>query len=261
MVSKSYDVLGRFVHFAGHRFSSLIVEFIGTFFLVFTIGINSVDSNPMTQTNPIAIGSILMVMIFMGGHISGAHYNPAVTVGVRLTGRAHISTLNAFLYVCIQTLAGIVAALVVYGFTDKTFSPPPPNMHPGKAFGAELLWTFGLVSVMLNCATTKSQSMNSFFGLAIGFTVLSGAYTVGSISGGCFNPAVATGPILIDATIGKNSVGKYIWIYWFAPVLGGALASVVFRITNTSEYRAEAAIADISRKDLGYQHLQDTTDV
>jgi len=259
MVSKSYDILGRFLHFAGPKFSAYIVEFIGTFFLVFTIGLNSVATASPTApyTAPFAIGSILMVMIFMGGHISGAHYNPAVTFGVRLTGRQHISTSAAVLYTCVQLLGGLCSSLVVYGISDDTFAPlPGPGVNVFKALFVEFFYTFALVSVMLNCATTKSQNANSFFGLAIGFTVLSGAYTVGNISGACFNPAVATGPTIIHAALGKGP-GRYIWIYWIGPFLGSALAAIVFRVTNTLEYRQATAIAAHSNQPpKGYETIQ-----
>jgi len=246
MVSKSYDILGRVVVFVGPSFSAFIMEFIGTFFLVATIGFVSVAGESPNSTSGItgglAIGSILMVMVFMGGHVSGAHYNPSVTLGVRLTGRDHITTRNATVYLLVQLLGGFVAALYTYSITDKTWAPVP-SVASGKAMVIEMFHTFALVSVMLNCATTKSQSMNSFFGLAIGFTVLSGAYSVGGLSGGVFNPAVATGPIIVDLAFGKGESGKYIWVYWIGPILGSFLAAVVFRVTNTAEYRKESAVA------------------
>jgi len=241
MVTKSYDIMGRALHFVGPKVSAYIIEFIGTFFLVLTIGLNK---NNTTGLAPLAIGSTLMVAIFMGGHISGAHFNPAVTLGVRLTGRDHITTLTAFVYLFVQLLGGLIAAVVVWGIEDYTFGPAPGvGVHSMRALTVEFLYTFLLVSVMLNCATTKSQNSNSFFGLAIGFTVAAGAWSVGSISGAAFNPAVATGPLIIDSSIGHNHNGKYIWIYWIGPLLGSALAAVVFRVTNTSEYRKATAIA------------------
>jgi len=262
MVSKNYDIMGRALHFVGPKFSAYIIEFIGTFFLVFTIGLNVVPMNVTDNTNvtaPFAIGSILMVMIFMGGHVSGAHFNPAVTFGVRLTGRQHISTSGALVYLCVQLLGGLVAAFATYGITDETWAPAPnPRLNDFKAFCVEMIYTFALVSVMLNCATTKSQGMNSFFGLAIGFTVLAGAYSAGNLSGAVFNPAVATGPIIVDAAFGRGNNGKYIWIYWLGPLIGGAIASMVFRITNTAEYRNTTAIAAHATKTPpGYEQIEE----
>jgi len=247
---KSYDILGALFQFSGQKTAAYIVEFIGTFFLVMTIGFNL--TNPL---GPFAIGSILMVMIFMGGHISGAHFNPAVTIGVRLTGRDHITTRSAFIYVIIQCVAGFLGACVSYGGSKKTFAPMPGiGTHPGTALAIEFLYTFALVSVMLNTATTKSQSANSFFGLAIGFTVLAGAFSVGEISGGAFNPAVATGPTILNCIV-NGGTAKYLWLYWVAGILGGCAASMFFRLTNTKEYRKAAAIAQIQRNGEEYTPL------
>jgi len=228
--------------YLGPKFSAPVVEFVGTFFLVTTIGCNVVTGSAFA---PFAIGSMLMVMVFMGGHISGAHYNPAVTFGVRLTGRSHISTANALIYLVMQLLAGFFGALTAWGLTGATFAPlPDPSATNAstKAFFAEFVYTFALVSVMLNCATTRSQAENSFFGLAIGFTVLSGAYSVGGISGGAFNPAVATGPTILNAVVADGPV-KYLWIYWIAELLAAAAASVIFRMVNSKEYTHQTAIA------------------
>eukprot|EP01116_Phalansterium_solitarium_P010555 TRINITY_DN2545_c0_g1_i2.p1 TRINITY_DN2545_c0_g1~~TRINITY_DN2545_c0_g1_i2.p1 ORF type:complete len:258 (-),score=28.25 TRINITY_DN2545_c0_g1_i2:145-918(-) len=238
MVSKWYDVLGHYTVFIGSNSAAFVTEFIGTFFLVYCIGLNAAADNPLA---PLAIGSTLMVMIFMGGHISGGHYNPAVTLGVRLCGRQHISTWNMVGYWIVQLLAGLLAALLVYGLTDKTFGPAPqPGYSQGKAFVAELTWTFALVLVMLNSATTKSQRSNSFFGQAIGFTVVAAAWSAGPISGGGFNPALI-GPIFLCNFIHRVNIDS-IWIYLIAPLLGGTLSSVIFRLTNTAEYRREAAV-------------------
>jgi len=255
MVSRWYDALGRFAQYTGPIVASFIVEFIGTFFLVLTIGLQT------TEFAPIAIGSALMVMIFMGGHISGAHYNPAVTLGVRLTGRDHITTSKALIYVVLQLLAGFVGAGVAYGLTDNTFAPVPARgVNLARVFFVEFLYTFALVSVMLNTATTKSQNSNSFFGLAIGFTVLAGAYSAGPISGGAFNPAVVLGPTVINAVVNQGE-WKYFPLYWLAHILASTFASIIFRMTNTAEYRHNAAIADASavhEKD-GYSKINDST--
>jgi aquaporin Z len=134
---------------------------------------------------------------------------------------------------------------MAYGLTGETFAPTPSDTLPhavSRAFFAEFLFTFALVSVMLNTATTKSQAENSFFGLAIGFTVLAGAYTVGGISGGAFNPAVATGPTILHGIVNQGPF-QHLWLYWVAELLASALASVVFRMTNDKEYMHQAAIA------------------
>lgn len=242
-----FNLLGRLVRFGGPLISAYIVEFIGVFFLVMSVGFN--QGNPLA---PLAIGSTLMVMIFMGGHISGAHFNPAVTLGVRLTGRDHITNIPAVIYISVQLIAGLAASLIVWGCAGYTFAPTPgfkPNgdrVNLGVAFILEFFWTFALVSVMLNCATTKSQTSNSFFGLAIGFTVVSGAWSVGHISGGAFNPAVATGPLILHSIVTKFNHFQYIWIYWLGDFLGSIVAAIIFRVTNSPEYRMQAVISPAS---------------
>jgi len=262
MVSSDLDFLGRTLHFVGPKVSAYIIEFIGTFFLVLSVALSNHTGNPFAPLAPLAIGSTLMVMIFMGGHISGAHYNPSVTFGVRLTGRDHINTSTAFIYVIVQLLGSISASLLAYAMSGDTFEVAPgPKYSLGQALLVEVVFTFALVSVMLNSATTKSQNSNSFFGLAIGFTVLAGACSGGSISGGAFNPAVGTGPNIIHTAFGDGNSAKYIWLYWVGPLLGSALASFVFRITNTSEYRRAAAIASGKSKEVldGYTPIHADT--
>eukprot|EP01118_Nematostelium_gracile_P009790 TRINITY_DN3313_c0_g1_i1.p1 TRINITY_DN3313_c0_g1~~TRINITY_DN3313_c0_g1_i1.p1 ORF type:complete len:263 (-),score=67.64 TRINITY_DN3313_c0_g1_i1:41-829(-) len=243
----------RFIHYfqyIGPLASSALMEFMGTFFLVLVIGLVAPAPPGTIPLAPIAIGSMLMVMIFMGGHISGAHYNPAVTVGVRLTGRSHITLAKTVIYLIVQVAAGVLAAGIAYRLNDVTVSAfYLENKSMGKAFTVEFLFTFALVSVMLNCATTKSQMSNSFFGLAIGWTVVSSAISVGGISGGAFNPAVSTSFMIIDALIHGASRLRMIWLYWLAQLLGSLFAAIVFRVTNTSEYRHQAAMADGIAKD------------
>jgi len=214
-----------------HLLPKLATEFIGVFFLVFTIGISK------AVLAPLAIGFILMCLIFMGGHISGAHYNPAVSVGVFL--RKNLKFKELIYYCSAQVIGGIIGAAVAYGVTDTHDSPAPAAGYTiGHAFTVEMLWTFILVSVVLNVATTKAQEDNSFFGLAIGGVVLAGAIAVGPISGACFNPAVATGLSIIDGANGGNGL-EYLWIYWIAPLVGSIGAAVAFRFMNAREFRQQ----------------------
>ncbi len=200
-----------------------LVEFIGTFFLVLTIGCNVLQGNPVA---PIAIGAVLMVMIFAGGHISGAHFNPAVTLGVTLRGKC--TPQDAVAYVLFQLLGAVAAIFTAKYITTDAVAPAGPDKPflVGPAFVAELCFTFALVWVILNVATSKGTSHNSFYGLAIGFTVLAGAFSVGGISGGAFNPAVA-----IAATIAglKPFAWNTVWVHLVADFLGGALAAVAFK--------------------------------
>src|SRR4030095_2292105 len=167
-----------------------IAEFIGTFFLVLTIGCTVIGSGAGAFA-PLAIGSALMVMIFAGGHISGGHFNPAVTLGVWLRGKCEAKDVAP--YMISPTVGALVAAFAVKFLKGgPALTPLQPATLP--ALLAEFLFTFALVYVVLNTATAKGTSGNSFYGLAIGFTVLTGAFAVGGVSGGAFHPAVAVRP-------------------------------------------------------------------
>jgi aquaporin Z len=207
-----------------------IVEFIGTFFLVFTVGMTVVGADPAAASSalaPLAIGSALMVMIYAGGHISGGHYNPAVTLAALIRGRCALN--DAIAYWVAQIAAGLAAAfLVLFMKKFPTVTPSDPDIV--RALIAEFLFTFALAYVVLNVATAKGTSGNSNYGLAIGFTVLTGAFAVGAISGGAFNPAVAVGV----TAMGLSKIAN-IWIYLVADLLGGAVAGLVFKFLNPED--------------------------
>jgi aquaporin Z len=207
-----------------------LVEFIGAFFLVFTVGMTVMKPNDAGSMAPVAIGSALMVMIYAGGHISGGHYNPAVTLGVFMRGKCPASDVAG--YMIAQVLAAIVAGFLVLYMKGPSPSQPPPNPDFSilKALIAELLFTFALVYVVLNVATSKETAGNSNYGLAIGFTVLTGAYAVGAVSGGAFNPAVAVG----ITVMGLSAIAK-IWIFLVADFAGGALAALAFNFLNPDD--------------------------
>jgi aquaporin Z len=203
-----------------------VVEFIGTFFLVFTVGM-TVKNPDAAALAPLAIGSSLMIMVYAGGHFSGGHYNPAVTLGVTLRGKC--SWNDAIGYWIAQVIAGIVAAGCVWfikgtatGGTMPT-SPTPWTYNALAQLLGEFLFTFALVYVVLNTATAKGTEGNSFYGLAIGFTVMVGAFAIGPVSGGAFNPAVAVGLIVM----GLSSATGFI-IHLIADFLGGAAAAYLF---------------------------------
>ena len=203
------------------------VEAIGTFVLVFTVATASYLGSVFT---PLAAGAALMVMIYAGGHISGGHYNPAVTLGALVRGRIGIG--DAVPYWIVQFAAGVVAAAVARAVVNpavvKTLTPS------GHALAAvavvELLFTFALVYVMLNVATSKDQTGNSFFGLAIGFTVVAGAFAAGGISGGAFNPAVSLG-----MATGGLFAWSTIWVYLVVQLGAGAAAGLAFRALNPAD--------------------------
>jgi aquaporin Z len=204
-----------------------LTEFIGTFFLVLTIGCTVAPGSAAALAAgvipPLAIGSALMVMIFAGGHISGGHYNPAVTLAVWMRGKC--ATGDVIPYMVSQVLGAALAAAVV-GFFFGSGTPMVITSTP-KALLAEFLFTFALCYVVLNVATAKGTENNSFYGLAIGFTVLTGAFAVGGISGGAFNPAVAVGAALM-----KIITPSQIWIHLVADFIGGAAAAGVFLFVN-----------------------------
>jgi len=203
-----------------------IAEFIGTFFLVLTIGC-TVVGNGAGALAPLAIGSALMVMIFAGGHISGGHFNPAVTLGVWLRGKCESKDVAP--YMIAQIVAGVLAALVVkFLKSGAEVTAMQPATLP--ALLAEFLFTFALVYVVLNAATAKGTAGNSFYGLAIGFTVMVGAFSVGNISGGAFNPAVAVGISVMGLSAWPN-----IWIYLVGNFAGGALAAFTFKALNPGD--------------------------
>jgi aquaporin Z len=203
-----------------------IVECIGTFFLVLTIGCCVVIGGGGVIP-PLAIGSALMVMIYAGGHISGGHYNPAVTLGVWIRGRC--ATSDVVPYWVSQVLGAALAAAVL-GYLKGDIAVKPMVISIGPALLVEFLYTFALVYVVLNSATAKGTANNSFYGLAIGFTVLTGAFSVGGISGGAFNPAVAVGISIMGIAAWSN-----IWIYLVANLAGGLVAGLLFKYLNPQD--------------------------
>jgi aquaporin Z len=206
-------------------------EAIGTFFLVFTICTAVLAG---AELAPLAIGLVLAAMIFAGGHISGAHYNPAVTLAVFLRGR--LPGRDVMPYMAAQLIGALAAAgagrLVAESGPASAFRVTGGRL--AAALLAELLVTFALAYVVLNVATSKSHPNNSFYGLAIGSTVLAGAVAVGGVSGGVFNPAVA---------VGVSAAGlvswSMLWVYLVANLLGGAFAAVVFRALNPDDVGSE----------------------
>ncbi len=205
-----------------------LVEFIGTFFLVLVIGLTA----GRTEFAPIAIGLTLMVMVYMGGHISGGHYNPAVTLGCLLRGATPMK--DAITYWIVQLLGGVAAAAMAGVLGAGALVAPGEGVTMGQALANETIFTFALVLVVLNVATSKDHPDNSFYGLAIGSTVLVAAFAGGGISGGAYNPAVGLGSNMV-----KGDLGHW-WLYLVGPLAGGALAAVVFKLTNPHEFGGES---------------------
>jgi len=198
-----------------------ITEFIGTFFLVLTIGLTG---------DPIAIGTMLMVMVYMGGHISGAHYNPAVSIAMIIRGL--LSVKEAINYILAQLAGAILAALLVNWLGDEVMKIAPKDPNVLHILVVEAIFTFALVLVILNVATNPKTEGNSYYGLAIGFTIMAAAFAGGGISGGVYNPAVGTGPILVDAIMGEGNTLSNLWYYLVGPITGAVLAAYVYKLTT-----------------------------
>lgn len=203
-----------------------LTELIGTFFLVFTIGCTVLGGAPGVIP-PLAIGAALMVMIFAGGHVSGGHYNPAVTLAVFLRGKCPAGDVVPY---WVSQVAGAALAAFAAQYVTGKSGMAAPLAAVGPAFLAECLFTFALAYVVLNTATAKGTSGNSFYGLAIGMTVMTGAFSVGHISGGAFNPAVAVGISMMGLAAWSS-----LWVYLAATLSGAALAAVAFKLINPED--------------------------
>lgn len=200
-----------------------LVELIGTFFLVLTIGLCVIKPGAESFA-PLAIGLGLAVMVYAGGPISGAHYNPAVTLAVFLRGKC--PSKDVLPYMIAQVLgAALAAQTVLFMKAGSSITLREPVVTP--ILLAESLFTFALCYVVLNVATSARSAGNSYFGLAIGGTVTCGAYSVGSISGAAFNPAVVVGATLMGLIPASG-----IWIYLVANFLGAGAAALVYRAVN-----------------------------
>jgi aquaporin Z len=200
-----------------------LTEFLGTFFFVLTIGLSVLGGSPMA---PLAIGSALMIMVYMGGHVSGAHYNPAISLALVLRGKLPSSEFVP--YVTAQVAGALVAGFTVNAILGKTFAPAPGDgVGILSALLVEILFTFALALVVLNSAASEKTKGNSFYGLAIGFTLTAAAFAGGPVSGGAFNPAVGLGPTIVNALLGGGT-WAHLWLYLVGPLVGGALGAMVF---------------------------------
>lgn len=207
--------------------SAYLTECIGTFFLVLTVCLSVLNG---TAAAPLAIGSSLMIMVYMGGHVSGGHYNPAVTLAVWMRGK--ISGSQVIPYWVAQLVGAIIAGLVAYFIMRKPFVvAPAPTASVMQVLVVEFLFTFALCLMVLQTATNPKTSGNSYYGLAIGFTVTVGAYAAGGVSGGAFNPAVGTGPAIASMLTGGGTM-SHVWLYIVGGLLGGAAAAAVYKVQS-----------------------------
>ena len=204
--------------------SKLLAEAIGTFVLLLTIGLARVQEGVPA---PLAVGIALMAVVYAGGHVSGAHYNPAVTIAVWVRGA--IPTREVIPYIVAQLAGALLASFFVYKFNGF-----PVHLEPGegvsalKAVTGEAIMAFILVYVYLNVAFTKGTAGNDYFGLAIGGTVMGGAFAMSAITGGAFNPAVGLMPAVFERLVGYEAT-PLAWVYAIGPVLGGLAAALAYR--------------------------------
>jgi aquaporin Z len=203
-----------------------LVEFIGVFLFVLVVGMVVIDPGAGALA-PLAIGSTLMILVYAGGHVSGGHYNPAVTLAVWLRGRC--PTADVLPYWISQILGAFLASQVVlYLKGDHLALPGDIKVVPSLI--AEFIGTFALAYVVLNVATAKATAGNSNYGLAIGFTVVVMAFALGGVSGGAFNPAIATGITLMHIEKTAN-----LWIYLAGDLAGAAVAALTFKFINPED--------------------------
>ena len=198
-------------------------EFLGTLFLVLIIGLSQ---------NPIAIGLGLAVLVYMGAHISGAHYNPAVSLSMLINKQIQLKEFS--FYVASQLLGSVVAAYLVVLLGNDDFNVVSNTSDISSFFLAEILFTFLLVFVILNVALNKNLKGNQFYGLAIGLTVTAGAFSVGDISGAVFNPAVSFGPSFfsfIDPQVVGNDISSsdFFLYYLISGIIGSVVASYLYK--------------------------------
>ena len=199
-----------------------IIEFLGTFFLVLIIGLSQ---------NPLAIGLGLAVLVYMGAHISGAHYNPVVSLAMLINDQIELKEFS--FYLASQLLGSVVATYFIMSLGND-FEVISNTNDISSFFLAEILFTFLLVFVILNVALNKKLEGNQFYGLAIGLTVTAGAFTVGNISGAVFNPAVSFGPSLFSfidpQVVGSNISSSDFFIYYLiSGIIGSVIASYLYK--------------------------------
>merc|ERR1719465_339908 len=211
-------------------------EFLGTFYLVLTVGLNVIGNSAAPA---LSIGAALMLMIYALGGVSGAHFNPAVTTALTISGKSPASDIPH--YMASQLLGGLAGALVYSGITGKTVPLAPATGHSWSHAGfAEIMYTFVLCFVVLNVATLSGQYLTNggkasqIYGLAIGFCIVVGGYAIGSVSGGSLNPAVS---IALDTT---NAIKGGSWsnclMYSAFELVGAGLAAGAFMVVRDEEF-------------------------
>lgn len=240
--------------------SPYIVEFIGTYVLTLVVVCSTMSVNYATNDDdttgvkvpsipapfaPLAIGCALMIVVYMGGHISGGHYNPAVSLAVFLSGREQLSVNSLLFYWVNQFLGGALAGMIGYGLFNNSPNSEYIKHSTSKIFGAEWMGTLILCLVVLHVGTTKKIAGNNFFGIAIGFTLIAAGVSVGQISGGLFNPAVASG-VFVCLNLDDKAITKAAYAYYMAQFFAAIIAPLIYFLTNIGEeyYEKEGLLGD-----------------
>lgn len=201
--------------------NAYLTEAVGAFFLTLVIALST------GSVAPIAIGAILIAMVYMGGAISGGHYNPAVTIAVLVRGS--IEKVVAMKYIVAQVLGAALAGLVYTQLTGSLFFPvPAADATTTNILLVEVLFTFALATTVITVGVSEKTKGNHYFGLAIGLVILAAAVAGGPISGGVYNPAVALGPALFRVQKIKEILPHLI-LYLVGPSVGGIIAGMVNR--------------------------------
>lgn len=211
--------------------SELVSEFVGTFLFVLTITLATIGIGSLA---PLAIGFMLMAMVFTFGYISGGHFNPAVTFATFVT--RHTPLAKLIRYIIVQVLAGIMATLYSSAIVGLDIPVPTTDtdiVAVWQSLLSELVYTFALACVVLHVAYSR-QRTNSFYGFAIGMTLMAAAFSVGGFTGGAFNPAVATGIQLVACFGGNCKPLIFTWMYWLAPMAGAFLGGFIYNLLDTN---------------------------
>jgi len=203
------------------------MECLGTMFLVLTVSLTG---------TPIAIGTMFAALIYLGAHISGANYNPAISLAMWVRGK--LSLKDMWLYMGFQILGGFFAAGIYWVLAGQRYFPlPPAGVVYWQHLIIEVLFTFLLAYTMLTVLTTKKLKGNYIYGLAIGLALLAIAFL-----GGTYNPAVSAGPALFDALF--NGIAyQSLPTYLLGTLTGGLFAGLAYRYFNPEEFKTKTTRA------------------
>jgi len=203
-------------------------EFIGTFFLVFTICVAAVYEQAGAYA-PLAIGLVLVALVYAGGHISKAHYNPSVSLAFWIRG-CYISVKEMLGFILVQVLGAALAAMIARLFFKGDLVVTPAELSPAPALVGEILFTFMLVWVIMNVATARANAGNQFYGIAIGSTVTGAIYTVGPYSLAMLNPAVALALVMVEKLPPAQALLPVV-----GSVVGAVVATLAFNLGHPTE--------------------------